>query len=108
MKASKSQIMKKAIEIARSLEGSWAARMSEGLRLAYQMAKMIAGESVSQIKDSLMWFGADRYGKQTMSEIMETFRHIGNAKVKSIVEMAFDMGKFTEKMAWAVAYAVKF
>lgn len=101
--------MKEAHEIAKTLEGNYTARLSEGLRIAWGCAKFdskLAEKSVKEIFCEIYYFNANGFDINAET-ILDTVKNNSKGFQSDIAKKALEYGKITEKQAWCVAYEFK-
>lgn len=105
----KSEIFKAAHELAKSFEGDYVARLSEGLRIAYAESKFdskLAEKSVKEIFTAIYLFNSNGFDIEAET-ILDTVKNNSKGFQKNIAENALKYGRLTEKQAWCVAYEFK-
>ena len=107
------QIMTEAHEIARTLEGDYTARLSEGLRIVWgciHYEKRLAEKNVKDIFEELYYGKGLSRADEWMEEsetILEVVAENSKGFQSDIAKKALKYKNITKKQAWCVAYEYK-
>ncbi len=104
-------IMKEAHRIAKTLEGDYTARLSEGLKQAWARLRSVVKLSIQDLKKKLLWINACVYGDRHSLGYQISAEHFAklelhenaNSFVKSVCDSVVKYMKISEKQAYCLA-----